>query len=198
MNPNLKTSRLAAIGIGLLVLVLFFTMTPAFAQKTSLTGTYGQDVIELPKGVTESENNLIISQDPASSKKIWITNLLEGTRIYALITNRGDERITYQVPSQVVNGYSIKTGWVIYDKEDNKLTISINNGVDNVGKPGKVNVGANGNIDAGDVKIGKNGRISAPGVDISKAGVKVDYAKAMGGISYVGHKAGLPKKDDDQ
>lgn len=190
MKNNLKINKSASRSIAFLVLVFALATVPVSAQRVALPGTYEQDVVELPDGVKESENDLVISQDPASSKKIWLSNLLQGSRIYALAATRDDEKITYKVPVQTVDGYRIKVGWVIYDLEEDQLTVSINNGVDNVGKPGKVSIGIDGNVEGGGVKIGKKGSISAPGVEIDKNGVKVDYSKALGGISYIGHKAG--------
>ncbi len=198
MKKYLKINPVACFSSALLMLAFSLVTAPVLAQRISLIGAYEQDVIELPTGVTESENDLVISQDPASSKKIWLSNLLQGGRIYALAVGRNDEAITYRVPVQSINGYRINVGWVIYDMEENQLTVSINNGVDKVGKPGKVTIGSDGNIDGGGVKIGKKGSISAPGVEIDKGGIKVDYSKALGGISYVGHKAGTTKKDDGE
>ncbi len=193
MKNNLKFSYRTFWNIALLTFASSLATVPVLAQRISLTGMYEQDVIELPDGVKESENDLVISQDPASSKKIWVSNLLNGSRIYALAAARNDEKITYKVPAQSVNGYQINVGWVIYDLEEDQLTVSINNGVDKVGKPGKVSIGTDGNVEGGGVKIGKEGSISAPGVSIDKSGVKVDYSKALGGISYIGHKAGTTK-----
>lgn len=170
----------------------------AYGQNTAV-GTYEQTSFIAPGHLKDSENDLVITQDPQASKKIWVTNLVAGAKIYAIVHTKTEDNIVYKIPAQMVNGYAITVGCVMYDIEEQKVVVSINNkgncyGISQSDYDKSVSIGKDG-IKAGDIQVGSNGTIKGNGADISKDGVKVDTKKIMAGVQYVGQKAGSDKED---
>jgi hypothetical protein len=178
----------------LFFLFLFTILAGSAAAQNDLIGSYEQTSFIAPDGIKHSENDLVITQDPKASKKIWITNLVENSKIYALVFTKGEDKLIYKIPQQTVGNLDITLGCLTYDKEDKTMVISLNNKENCFGISqsdyGKISIGKDG-INAGSTKIGSNGTIKTEGVDISNdGGVKVDAKKVMGGVQFVGHKKG--------
>ncbi|MGV0956145.1 hypothetical protein ACTS91_06850 [Empedobacter falsenii] len=118
--------------------------------------------------------------------------MIPNKRIYTISYLASDEKVIYTIPKQLVGNYQINTGCVIYDNEENQLTISANNRVDCIGISQKdyenISVGKDG-VSVGKTKVGSNGKISTNGVEIKGSEVKVDAKKLLSGIQYVGRKA---------
>ncbi len=175
-------------------LFLATLLVTAFASNTDaqVTGRYSQVALTAPDELRDSENDVQITKDKQSSKKIWIDHLIPNKRIYAISYLASDEKLIYTIPKQLVGNYQINTGCVIYDNEENQLTISANNPVDCIGISQKdyenISVGKDG-VSVGKTKVGSNGKISTNGVEIKGSEVKVDAKKLLSAIQYVGRKA---------
>ncbi len=176
-----------------LITILFLTMTIG-SHAQNIVGTYEQTTAMYPTGLSESDNNLIITQDPKSSKKIWISNLVSNGKIYALVFAKGDEQTIYSIPEQQVGKYLIKLGCITHKKAENDIVIAINNkkmcfGISQKDYDGGVSVGKNGKIKAGGMEVGKNG-VKGNGVNIGAKDISVNTKSIMGGLQYIGHKVG--------
>jgi hypothetical protein len=183
-----------------LVAVLFLFMTIG-SQAQTIAGTYEQSSAIYPTGISESHNDLVITQDPKSTKKIWISNLGNNEKIYALVFVKGDEETVYNIPEQKVGKYMIKLGCVTHQRKENNIAIAINNkkmcfGISQKDYDGGVSVGANGKIKAGGMEVGTKG-VKGNGVKIAAGSVNVDTKAIMGGLQYVGHKVGTKVIESD-
>ena len=171
----------------------FFLVT-AFSSNTNaqVTGRYSQIALTAPDEYRDSENDVQITKDKQSSKKIWIDHLIPNKRIYAISYLASDEKVIYTIPKQLVGNYQINTGCVVYDNDENELTISANNPIDCIGISQKdyenLSVGKDG-VSVGKTKVGSNGKISTNGVKINGSDIKVDTKKILSGIQYVGRKS---------
>jgi hypothetical protein len=175
----------------------FLLVNPSTAQK--ILGKYEQDALVAPDEYRDSEDDVSVTKDPNSTKKIWISNLIPNQKFYAVMFNKTNDLITYSVPAQKVGNYQINLGCITLDDED--LKISLNNKQNCMGMSQKdydtpVSVGKNG-TSAGGVKVGKDGSVSTGGVDVKNGEVRVNTKSIMSGIQYMGHKQGSKKKDDD-
>jgi hypothetical protein len=181
--------------------LLFSISLLSINAQNNLIGSYEQEAFIAPDELKDSDNDLTITQDPNSTKKIWISNLVANAKIYAVLHTKGEDNVIYKIPTQTINGYVINLGCVVYDKEDQKLTVSVNNkencyGISQSDWDKGVSVGKGG-VKAGDTQVGSNGTIKTGGVDISNGNINVDTKKVMAGIQYVGTKTGIKKKTDD-
>jgi hypothetical protein len=185
-------------------LFVFSVLVGSAAAQNNPIGTYEQTSFTAPDNIKHSENDLVITQDPQAAKKIWITNLIDNSKIYAVVSTKGEDKIVYKVPPQTVGNLIITVGCVVYDKEDKTVVVSLNNkdnclGI-NQSDYGKVSMGKEG-ISAGGVSVSKdginagntrmsNGTMSGGGVDMANGEAKVDAKKVMAGVQFVGHKKG--------
>ena len=169
----------------------------AFAQSSpSALGTYAQDAFIGPDEVKTAEKNVVLVKDATLPKVVWVQNLLPGGRVKAVLHTKGEDKTIYSIPAQRVGNYQVTMGCVVYDQEESKVVISLNNqancfGMKQSDYDGGVSVGSNGRIKAGGVDInGRNGSVKAPGVNVGKGGIAVNTKAIMAGVQYVGHKAG--------
>ncbi|WP_448528108.1 hypothetical protein [Raineya sp.] len=169
-----------------LSLTLFLVGTLAMAQ--SIVGKYEQDAINLPKELGHSENDVVITRDPQASKKIWVANLIPNQKFYAILDVKTEDGAVYTVPKQKVGNYQINLGCIVYDEEDKKIAISLNNKNDCADRFDNISIGKNGSVKGGGVEIGPKGTVKGGGVDIKDGDIKVDMKTIMAGVSYIGHK----------
>lgn len=171
----------------LFLFLIWAVCSPVFGQ--AIVGSYEQTVLEAPAQYRSGEE-VTISRDPKSAKKIWVSGLIPNQRFYALLYVSNEDGATYTVPKQRVGNYQINVGCIVYDDDDSKVVISLNNKGDcddnvsvSVSKEG-VSTSA-----AGGVRVGSDGRVSAPGAEVGPGSVKVDTRAATGaGITYIGKK----------
>ncbi len=193
----MKTYLLTLMGLALAA-----PTTSAFAQTgTSALGRFEQDAFIGPDNLKESEKDVTLSKDPASSKVVWIENLLPGGRVKAIVFTKSSETVTYSIPAQKVGGYQVQQGCATYSSEDSKLSVSLNNKINCFGMKQSdydsgVGITKTGGIQAGGTSVGGKG-IKTPGVSIDKKGILVDSKTVMAGVQYVGHKQGAKKVADD-
>ena len=81
-------------------LFLATLLVTAFASNTKaqVTGRYSQVALTAPDELRDSENDVQISKDKQSSKKIWIDHLIPNKRIYAISYLASDEKVIYTIP----------------------------------------------------------------------------------------------------
>jgi hypothetical protein len=170
----------------LLIALLF--LTNLYVQAQSVVGKYEQDAINLPKELGNSENDVVITRDPQASKKIWVANLIPNQKFYAILDTKTEDGAVYTVPKQKVGNYQINLGCIVYDEDDKKVVISLNNKNDCANNFDNISVGKSGNVKAGGVEIGPKGSVKGGGVDIKNGDIKVDMKSIMAGVSYIGHK----------
>lgn len=117
--------------------------------------------------------------------------MIPNKRIYTISYLASDEKVIYTIPKQLVGNYQINTGCVIYDNEENQLTISANNRVDCIGISQKdyenISVGKDG-VSVGKTKVGSNGKISTNGLEIKGSDVKVDAKSCFLEYNMMGEK----------
>jgi hypothetical protein len=185
-----------------LIIIIFLGIcsNSSFGQA-NIFGSYEQQSFIAPDEVKDSDTDVTITKDPQSNKKIWINNLVYDSKIYAVLHTKGESSIIYKIPPQIVNGYSISIGCVVYDVDDQKISISINNkencyGLSQSDYDKSVSITKDGGIQAGNTQIGSNGTIKTESTNIDKNGVKVDMKKLMAGVQYTGQKANTNKNDD--
>lgn len=163
-------------------------LLPVWGFCQAILGTYEQSTIVAPPKYRQSEEDVKITKDPQSTKKIWVSGLIPKQKFYALLDTKTEDGAVYSIPKQTVGDYTINVGCIVYDNEDERVLISLNNP-----KDCNSNVSASvgkGGVSAGDVKVGSNGTISAPGVKMDKEGIKVNTKDMYGsGITYIGEKA---------
>ena len=80
----------------------FLLVNPSTGQK--ILGKYEQDALVAPDEYRDSEEDVSVTKDPNSTKKIWISNLIANQKFYAVMFNKTEDLITYSVPAQ-------KVGW---------------------------------------------------------------------------------------
>ncbi|MBO4234799.1 hypothetical protein FO675_10965 [Riemerella anatipestifer] len=182
-----------------ILLAVFLTATVTVSKAQSIVGRYEQSTLVAPDAYRDSEDDVTISKDPKSSKKIWISNLIPNQKIYAVLHTKGNGNLIYSVPKQLVGNYQINIGCVTFkehdedeEDEEGKLIISLNNekncfGISQKDYDAPVSIGKGG-VRAGGVTVGSNGTISAGGVDIKKGNIKVNPKEVMSGIQYIGYK----------
>lgn len=170
---------------------IFFALTTlsisAFAQP--IVGSYEQLTISGPDEYINSPEDVSITRDPQSSKKIWISGLFARQRFYAILDTQTEDGSVYNVPKQKVGNYQINIGCLVYDNEENQVVISLNNKQDCAGLSGPIHVTTD-EVRAGDIRVGRNGKVKAGGVEVNnKPGeVKVDTKAMFEGIQYIGQK----------
>lgn len=162
-------------------LFLFVACGSMFGQP--ILGSYEQSVLDAPAEYQSGET-VVITKDPSADKKIWISGLIPKQKFYALLQIRTEDGMTYNVPKQRVGKYQIEVGCIVFDSDDQKITISLNNKQDCADTP--VSISREG-VSAAGTKVGSDGRVSAAGVDISSQGVRVN-TRASAGITYIGEK----------
>jgi hypothetical protein len=177
------------------------TLSVSVFGQDSIFGAYEQQSFIAPDEVKDSDTDVTITKDAQSTKKVWINNLVYDSKIYAVLHTKGESSIIYKIPPQIVNGYSISIGCVVYDVDDQKISISINNkencyGLSQSDYDKSVSITKNGGIQAGNTQIGSNGTIKTESTNIDKNGIKVDMKKLMAGVQYTGQKLGSNKSDD--
>ncbi|MBC8111547.1 MAG: hypothetical protein H7Y04_10845 [Verrucomicrobia bacterium] len=94
-----------------------------------------------------TENDVVITQDPQSKKKIWISGILTQGKIYALVNLVTEDQQQYTIPAQTVNGKTIRSGWIllkINDEDEGKDEILISN--DPKANPNEVSITDKGMI----------------------------------------------------
>lgn len=185
-------------------MLLFAAMTlavPCFAQSNvGVVGRYEQVAFMAPDELKASESDVTITKDPQLSKVFWIEHLLAGGRVKAVLHTSGSTT-TYAIPAQKVGGYQVQMGCAVYDSEEAKLSISLNNkdncfGMKQSDYDGGVGITKTGGIQAGGVAINNKG-IKTPGVKMNNDGIKVNTKAVMAGVQYVGQKQGAGKHSDD-
>ncbi len=184
-----------------LFFMLVFLMTMNYADAQNILGKYEQTAFVAPDEYRDGENDMIITKDATSTKKIWISNLINDKKFYAILHTKNSEKLIYAVPKQIVGNYQINLGCITYnlksdedDAEDEagQISISLNNkdncfGMSQSDYDNDITIGKKG-VNAGGVKVGSNGKVSVPGVDIKGGNVKINAKKAMAGIQYMGKK----------
>lgn len=176
-----------------LFILLFLLVGAGFMVHTQpIVGTYEQQTMLAPDEWGYSEHDVVIRRDPQSSKKIWIEHLIPNQRFYAILDTRTEDGMVYAVPKQKVGNYQIELGCIVYDNEEQRVVISLNNKNDCFGMRqsdyDEISVGRSG-VKAGNIRVGSDGNVRGGGVDISKNGdIKVDMKSIMAGVSYIGHK----------
>ena len=172
------------------------------AQK--VVGTYEQNSLVAPDAYRDSENDVVITKDIKSSKKIWIEHLIPKQRFYAILYVQSEDAVIYTVPSQKVGNYAIEQGCVTFknehDEDEHDIQIALNNksmcfGISQKDYDAPIKVDKNG-VKAGGVKVGSDGQVTGGGVDIKNGGVNVDTKSIMAGIQYVGDKLGSKKTQE--
>lgn len=157
----------------------------AFAQ--SILGTYSQVTFSGPQQFRNTKEDVVITRDPQSSKKIWISGLVSGHKMYAMLDAQNEDGAVYNVPKQKVGAHDINLGCIVYDNEERTVTISLND-KQSCMDSANVSVGQGG-VSAGGVKVGSDGTVKAPGVNVGKNGnVAVNTQAATQGITYIGKK----------
>ncbi|KMQ64813.1 hypothetical protein ACM46_11340 [Chryseobacterium angstadtii] len=174
----------------ILTLTLLGGFAICFGQ--SIIGKYAESAIIAPDKVRNMmQNDVVITQDKSSSKKIWISNLIGKTTFYAVRNAANEDKEVYNIPPQNMAGYAVNIGCIVFDKEEQQISIALNNKSNCLGMSpldyGNVSVGKGG-IKAGGVKVGANGEISAGGTKTGKKGVSVNAKQALSGVQYVGSK----------
>lgn len=185
-----------------ITIILFLCLAcVSVANAQSVFGKYEQTALVAPDKYKDSEQDLSITKDEKSSKKIWVSNLIPNQKFYAIVSVKSDDKVIYSVPKQLVGDYQISLGCITF--EDDDLTISLNNkqncfGMSQSDYDTPVKVGSGG-VSGGGTNVGRNGTVKGGGVDINKKGdIKVDTKAIMAGVQYVGRKAGAKKKNDDE
>lgn len=189
------------------IAVLFCLPGCSNAQTTpaiSAIGQYEQQVLSGPDTIQSYGGEVAIRQDGTSAKVIWIDQLLPGGSIRAVQTMK-NETLIYTIPPQKIGGYQISIGCVVYDGEDGRLVVALNNKSAckymSQGDYGDVSVGKN-KVKAGDVEINGDGKgqVKTDHVEIKDGEIKVDAKAIMAGVQYVGQKMGMksPDEDDDK
>lgn len=182
-----------------LVLAGLALATTSHAQ-TAAAGRYQQVAFIAPDNLKASETDVTLVRDPQLSKVVWIEHLLPGGRVKAVFFNSSDGTTTYAVPAQKVGSYQVQMGCAVYDGEEAKLIVSLNNKLNCFGMKqsdydGGVSVTKAG-VQAGGISV-RNKGITVPGVSVNNKVVKVDSKAAMAGVQYVGHKRGANQASDD-
>ncbi|MCO7318278.1 hypothetical protein OKE80_02440 [Riemerella anatipestifer] len=182
-----------------ILLALFFIAAITVSKAQSILGKYEQSTLVAPNEYRDSENDVVITKDAKSLKKIWIANLIPNQRIFAILHTKGNGNIIYSVPKQLAGNYRVNMGCVTFkehddddDGEEGKLIISLNNknncfGLNQKDYDAPVSIGKGG-IKAGGVTVGSNGTISTGSVDIKRGNIKVNPKEVMAGIQYIGYK----------
>ncbi|NHQ79962.1 hypothetical protein HAV25_20105, partial [Elizabethkingia miricola] len=74
----------------------------------SITGKYSESAIIAPDKIRNiMQNNVVITTDKNSSKKIWINNLIGNTTFYAIRNTVNDEKEIYNIPPQNIGNYIV-------------------------------------------------------------------------------------------
>lgn len=184
-------------------LAVCMTSAAAFGQGSAgVQGRYEQDAFIGPDNLKMTGQNVTLVKDPKLTNVVWIEHLLPGGRLKAVIHTKGDDNVVYAIPMQKVGAYQIEMGCVVYDLEDKKIVISLNNKANCYGmKQSDYNDGVavtNGQIKAGGVEISGKSGIKTPGAQIDNNGIKVNTKAVMAGVQYIGHKPGAkPSSSDD-
>ena len=179
------------------ILIILTSLNEVSSQ--SIFGKYEQVAFVAPDEYRDGENDMIITKDATASKKIWISNLINNKKFYAVLNTKNSEKLIYSVPKQTVGNYQINLGCITYilqsddeDEEVGQISISLNNkdncfGISQSDYDKDIKVGNKG-VSAGGVKVGSNGNVKVPGVDVKNGNVKINAKRAMAGIQYVGKK----------
>ncbi|MCL1666063.1 hypothetical protein M2T78_17505 [Elizabethkingia ursingii] len=174
------------------ILTLTFLGGVIICFGQSITGKYAESAIIAPDKVRNMmQNDVIITTDKNTSKKIWVSNLIGNTTFYAVRNAANEEKEVYNIPPQNIGGYAVNIGCIVFDKEEKQISIALNNKSNCIGMSqsdyGNVSVGKDG-IKAGGVKVGSKGEISAGGTKVGKKGVNINTKEALSGLQYVGTK----------
>ncbi|MDO5616492.1 MAG: hypothetical protein Q4G16_09890 [Cruoricaptor ignavus] len=172
------------------VLVMIL-LSPKFSAQIVL-GTYEQETLVAPDEYRDSEDDVQITRDPKSSKKIWIHNLIPNQKFYGIANMKNEDMILYSVPKQRVGNYIINLGCAIYRVSEGEIVIALNNktncfGISQSDYDDVAVVNKRG-ISAGGVKVGSNGEISTKVGGVNKDGVQMNVKEIMSGIQYIGKK----------
>ncbi len=174
-------------------LLILFCVTVQ-AQTNPILGQYES---QFNQGITTSDD-VVVTRDPQSNKKIWISGILNEGKLYAILSLKNEDRQQYTIPKQTVNGKAIREGIInfSFDEDEEVYTIHISNdpkanptnvsvsskGVSVTDADGEdvVQVKSNGNVkvdaDGNKVSTGKGGNVTA------STGAKSPY------FTYVGTK----------
>ena len=160
----------------------------------SITGKYSESAIIAPDKIRNiMQNNVVITTDKNSSKKIWINNLIGNTTFYAIRNTVNDEKEIYNIPPQNIGNYIVNIGCIVFDKEEKQISIVLNNKSNCAGISqsdyGNVSLGKK-EIKTGSTKIGFNDKISTRtgNIQINKKGININTKEALSGVQYVGTK----------
>ena len=184
----------------LLLLLAGLALATAGRAQTAALGRYEQVAFIAPDNLKMAETDVVLTKDPQLTKVVWIEHLLPGGRVKAVLFSSAGTTTTYAVPAQKVGGYQVQSGCAVYDGEEAKLSVSLNNKVNCFGMKqsdydGGVSV-TNAGVRAAGTSVSNKG-IKVPGVSVNNKGVKVDSKTVMAGVQYVGRKQGAKKVADD-
>ena len=154
-----------------------------------------------PDNLKSAETDVALVKDPQLTKVVWIEHLLPGGRIKGVLFSSNDGTTTYAVPAQKVGSYQVQMGCAVYDSEEDKLVVSLNNkdncyGMKQSDYDGGVGITKTGGIRVGGTAINGKG-IKTPGVNTNSSSIQVDTKAVMAGVQYVGHKRGTKTTSDD-
>jgi hypothetical protein len=188
-----------------IILAIMLLITISVTKAQAILGTYEQSALVAPDEYRDSENDVTITKDAKSTKKIWIANLIPNQKFYAVLNTKANGSLIYSVPKQRVGNYQINIGCIVYtdeseddDEKDGEVLIALNNksncyGISQMDYDAPISIGKGG-VNAGGVKIGSNGSVNTGGVGINGSDVKVNTKAIMAGIQYIGNKQGMTKK----
>ncbi|KIA89718.1 hypothetical protein [Kaistella jeonii] len=161
----------------LAVFLMIASSSIIYAQ--SILGTYTQSAFLAPDKIRDAATkDLVITKDPVKKNVIWISNLLGNSRIYAVANTKTEDAEVYSIPPQTAFGYAVKLGCIAYKTEDSEISISLNN---------KTNCLGMSQSDYSNISVGKNG-IKTKDISMNSKGAKIDVAKVLAGVQYVGKK----------
>lgn len=170
-------------------------------QAQTPNPVFGQYEGDIQQGIN-TNNDVVITRDPQSSKKIWVSGILTQGKFFAIANLKTEDQQQYTIPAQTVNGKAIRNGWIVLkinEEDEGKDQIMISN--DPKSNPNSVSVSEKGvtvKDDDGEdmVKVGDgNVKIDAGGgtkVGVSKNkktfDAKVGDPSKAPYFTYVGYK----------
>lgn len=176
-NLNITMKKIFLLTLGLV-------STMASAQQ--ILGSYSQSVLIAPDEIAVVGAVEII-KDATVDNKIWVSNLLGTDKISAVLNTQTEVGEVYIVPEQVVNGYTITFGCLVYNIEEQQLAIALNN--ESSCPEIAANVSITGTEVSTNTTITTESKVQTTGVSIeADSSVVVDSGKLLEGIQYIGEK----------
>ena len=75
------------------ILIILTSLNEVSSQ--SIFGKYEQVAFVAPDEYRDGENDMIITKDATASKKIWISNLINNKKFYAVLNTKNSEKLIY-------------------------------------------------------------------------------------------------------